>query len=381
MNIATALRFTLFPAMSLAASCGQASGVESDGAFTATEHDTFSHPWAAAFVPGTSVLMITEKGGTIRGYDTSRNVEVEVDALIDVDLGGQGGLGDVAFLPSEAANAIGERTIFLSWVEAGDGDTRGAVVGRGRLDCPAAVPCTIEELSVIWRQVPKVTGRGHFSHRLLISPDEQFLYVSSGDRQKMGPAQDISNTLGTVVRLQLDGSSAPGNPFAKRGSPSDEIWSIGHRNVLGLDFDAEGRLWDIEHGPRGGDELNLVKPGQNYGWPVASNGVHYSGAPIPDHDTRPDLAAPAIWWTPVIGPGDLHFYRGDRFEGWQGNALIAGMMSRGIVRVAIDGESAREVARYDFGERIRSITEAEDGSLWVLEDGSDGRLLHLTPGG
>lgn len=353
--------------------------MDSSDAFTVSEYGTFDRPWAAAFVPGTQVLMVTEKGGTIRAIDTASGNEIEIDALIDVDLGGQGGLGDVAFLPSEAANTIGSRTIYLSWVEAGSDGTRGAAVGKGLLVCPEATHCTIEGLSVIWRQVPKVTGRGHFSHRLLISPDEQYLYVSSGDRQKFTPAQDLSTNLGKVLRLNLDGTPAPENPFADMGSPSDEIWSYGHRNVLGLDFDGEGRLWDMEHGPRGGDELNLVNPGQNYGWPVVSNGIHYDGTPIPDHDTRPDLAAPAISWTPVIGPGNLHFYRGDLFEGWKGNALIAGMTSNRLVRVAIEGEGARELARYDVGARIRAVIEAPDGALWLLEDGPDGRLLKLTP--
>lgn len=353
--------------------------MDSDEAFIVSEHGSFDHPWAAAFVPGTQVLVITEKGGTIRAVDTANDRPVEVDAFVEVDYGGQGGLGDIAFLPSEAADAIGARTIYLSWAEAGQRNTRGAVVGKGKLDCPEAAPCTIEDLQVVWRQTPKVSGRGHYSHRLLISPDEQYLYVSSGDRQKMAPAQDISNTLGTIVRLNLDGTPAEGNPFALRDCTCDAVWSFGHRNVLGLDFDAEGRLWGVEHGPRGGDELNLVKPGQNYGWPMVSQGRHYGGKDIPDHDTRPDLAAPAVWWTPVIGPGDLHFYRGDWFRGWKGNALIAGLMSRGIVRVAIEGENAREVARYDFGERIRAVVEGPDGAIWLLEDGSGGRLLKLTP--
>ena len=379
MNIVKALKLAIFPAMVFAASCSQASDVDSSDAFTVSEYGTFDRPWAAAFVPGTQVLMVTEKGGTIRAIDTASGNEIEIDALIDVDLGGQGGLGDVAFLPSEAANTIGSRTIYLSWVEAGSDGTRGAAVGKGLLVCPEATHCTIEGLSVIWRQVPKVTGRGHFSHRLLISPDEQYLYVSSGDRQKFTPAQDLSTNLGKVLRLNLDGTPAPENPFADMGSPSDEIWSYGHRNVLGLDFDGEGRLWDMEHGPRGGDELNLVNPGQNYGWPVVSNGIHYDGTSIPDHDTRPDLAAPAISWTPVIGPGNLHFYRGDLFEGWKGNALIAGMTSNRLVRVAIEGEGARELARYDVGARIRAVIEAPDGALWLLEDGPDGRLLKLTP--
>src|SRR5690606_6544129 len=181
----------------------------------------------------------------------------------------------------------------LTWAEAGEGDTRGAALGKGTLVCEQADACTVDGLSVIWRQQPKVTGRGHYSHRIAFSPDGQYLFLASGDRQKMEPAQDLSNNLGSVLRLTLDGKPPPGNPFANRGSPSDQIWSYGHRNILGLQFDAQGRLWDLEHGPAGGDELNLVVQGENYGWPVVSDGVHYNGDPIPDHNTRPEFHAPA----------------------------------------------------------------------------------------
>lgn len=184
------------------------------------------------------------------------------------------------------------------------------------------------------------------------------------------------------MRLDLDGNPAPGNPMAGKASPTDQIWSYGHRNILGLAFDAKGRLWDLEHGPRGGDELNLVEPGKNYGWPLVSNGVHYDGEPIADHATRPDLAAPAITWDPVIAPGDFIFYSGDDFPEWQGEAVIAAMKPAGIVRVAIDGTSAREVARYATEHRIREIEQGPDGAIWLLEDGKESgasRLLKLVP--
>jgi glucose/arabinose dehydrogenase len=198
----------------------------------------------------------------------------------------------------------------------------------------------------------------------------------------MTPAQDLSNNLGTIVRLLPDGSPAPGNPWADRPAPTNQIWTYGHRNILGLAFDEKERLWALEHGPRGGDELNLIEPGRNYGWPLVSNGVHYSGDPIPDHETRPDLAAPAISWTPVIAPGDFIFYSDSAFPEWEGQAIITGLVATGLVRVRIDGDHATEVARHPFDHRIREIRQGPDGAIWLLEDGEEasaGRLLRLTP--
>lgn len=336
-------------------------------------------PWAMAFAPGTAVLFITQKAGSIVGFDTATGRKFSVSGAPTVDYGGQGGLGDIAFLPDETVNTLGQRTIYLSWAEAGGGNTRGAAVGRGTLDCSTGDDCTIRDLAVIWRQQPKVSGRGHYSHRLAFSPDGKFLFVASGDRQKMDPAQDNGNTLGTIVRLNLDGSPASDNPFADRGSPSDEIWSYGHRNILGLGFAPDGRLWDVEHGPRGGDELNLVEPGANYGWPLVSNGMHYNGEAIPEHHTQPGLAAPATSWTPVIAPGDLLFVTSPLFPDWQGQALITGLSSEALVRVSIKGGTAREEARYAFHARLRTVAQAPDGALWLAEDGGNARLMRLLP--
>ena len=363
-----------------AGASGEPVTVTESGEFQAASFGAFDEPWAAAFAPGTATLFITEKGGTMKFVDTATGRLGTVTGMPEVDYGGQGGLGDVAFLPSESSDTLDRRTIYLTWVEAGDGDTRGAALGKGRLVCQQADACAVEGLRVIWRQQPKVTGRGHFSHRIAFSPDGQYLFVASGDRQKMQPAQDLSNTLGTVVRLTLDGETTPGNPFAERGSPSDQIWSYGHRNILGLQFDAQGRLWDLEHGPAGGDELNLVVRGDNYGWPVVSEGDHYDGEAIPPHSTQPEFHAPAISWNPVIAPGDFVFYSGDLWPEWQGQAVIAAMKPSAIVRVAIEGETAREVARYPFERRVREIVEGPGGALWILEDREGGRLIKLTPG-
>nr|WP_315850283.1 PQQ-dependent sugar dehydrogenase [Qipengyuania thermophila] len=341
---------------------------------------TFDEPWAAAFAPGTQTLFITEKRGAIRAVDTRTGRTITVPGAPQVDYGGQGGLGDIAFLPGEAAATLGTRTIYLSWAEAGAGDTRGAVVGRGQLVCASDTACRVENLAVIWRQKPKVTGRGHYSHRIAVSPDERHLFVASGDRQKMDPAQDNGNTLGTIVRLNLDGTPAAGNPFAGRGSPTDQIWSFGHRNTLGLAFDADGRLWNMEHGPAGGDEINIVQPGANYGWPVASNGEHYDGRPIPDHAPGDGFVAPVLTWTPATAPGNMILYRGTLFPGWQGHALLPGLRSEALIRVAITGTSAVEAARFPMNRRLRELVEAPDGALWLLEDGENARLLRLTPG-
>lgn len=372
------------PAIALA-SCGSTNSgdrpaaASGDVGYEVSEHGTFAEPWALAFAPGTQVVFVTEKAGTMKFVDLSSGRAGTVTGLPQVAYGGQGGLGDIAFLPSETSATLGSRTIYLSWAEAGEGDTRGAAVGKGRLVCDVADACRIDGLEIIWRQTPKVTGRGHYSHKLAISPDGQYLYVSSGDRQKMEPAQDTTNTLGSIVRLNLDGTPAAGNPLADKGSPSDQIWSWGHRNVLGLQFAPDGSLWDLEHGPAGGDELNKVERAANYGWPLVSDGDHYDGRDIPAHSTRPEFKAAAIGWTPVIAPGDFIFYTGDAFPQWKGDVLIAGLSVESLVEVSLDGEKGTEVERYGFDNRLRDIAQGPDGSVWLIEDGKGGRLLQLKP--
>ncbi len=383
------ISFTTFavslPALALA-SCATAETGESAGEaeFTVTEMATLDMPWAIEFLPGTDTLEITEKQGTIKFMEAASGDMVEVSGVPKVAFGGQGGLGDVAFLESEAERED-RRTIYLSWAEMGaDGETRGAVVGRGFVSCndgpdvaKAEADCAISDLEVIWRQSPKVEGRGHYSHRITFSPDEKYMFIASGDRQKMAPAQDISNNLGTIVRLNLDGTPAESNPFADHTGVTPEIWSYGHRNILGLAWDAQGRLWDVEHGPAGGDEINLVVGGENYGWPERSYGDHYNGDKIPDHTEDDGFAKPAVHWTPVIAPGDMVFYDGEMFSAWQGNALIAGLSSNALVRVELGGgETAHEAARYPIEGRVRSIDVAPDGSIWLATD--EGKLLRLS---
>ena len=340
-----------------------------EDAFKVDVLGTFDEPWAMAVLPRGNNIVITEKPGHLKHWNGTK-VETTI-ALPRIDMGGQGGLGDVVLAPDFEESGM----IYLSWVEAGEHGTRGAVVARGQVGKDGLA---WQRPEIIWRQSPKVTGRGHFSHRMVFSPDGKYLFVASGERQKFTPAQDLSNNLGKVLRLNLDGTPAAGNPFAGKGGTSAEIWSYGHRNILGLQFDAEGRLWALEHGPAGGDELNLIKPGKNYGWPLVSDGDNYDGSKIPRHATRPDLAGPAISWNPVIAPGDFIFYSGKMWPEWKGQALIAALGTEGLVRVRIDGEKAVEEARYLLGKRIREIREAPDGSLYVLEDGKGGRLLRLS---
>lgn len=345
----------------------------------------FDEPWALAFLPDGRML-VTEKKGNIRIVTQDGLQSRPVSGVPDVDYGGQGGLGDVALHPDFQVNGL----LYISYVEAGPGNTRGAAVARGVLytsDRPF-----LTDVEVIWRQYPKQVGRGHYGHRLLFDNDG-YLWISSGDRQKFTPAQDMQANLGKILRLYDDGSIPDDNPFVNyiEQNPfvDDEgvygqIWSMGHRNPLGIAIDTQGQLWNIEMGPAGGDELNRVVRGGNYGYPIVSNGDHYDGREIPDHDTRPEFLAPAAWWTPVISPGNLIVYTGNAFRDWRGNALVAGLSSRAIIRIELAGDKAREVERYPMGARIRSVVQGPDGALWVLEDedeDSRGRLLKLTAKG
>lgn len=189
----------------------------------------------------------------------------------------------------------------------------------------------------------------------------------------------MKSNLGKIIRINEDGSIPADNPFVAQGSPADQVWSLGHRSVLGLAFDANGTLWEHEMGPKGGDELNLIQRGGNYGYPIVSNGDHYDGRPIPDHDTRPEFIAPVVTWRQVISPAGFIIYNGALFPQWQGSGFIGGLSSKSLVRVAFDGDKAREAERFDMGNRIREVEQGPDGALWLLEDGSDGRLLKLTP--
>jgi len=361
-------------------------------AFTKKAIATFDESWAMCALPqsqGTAQrLLVTEKGGALFVVDTKTGVKNRIQGVPKVAYGGQGGLGDVALAPDFAQT----QDIYLSYIEE-TANKYGAVVIKASLkDLDTTSPKLINQQR-IWQQVPKVSGQGHFSHRLLFSPDGQYLYISSGERQKKTPAQDMSVNLGKIIRLNPDGSVPEDNPFANTTSDDNtssservtaQVWSLGHRNVLGMQFDDTGRLWANEMGPRGGDELNLIEKGKNYGWPVVSNGRNYSGIDIPDHDTRPDFTPPHVSWTPVISPASMTFYKSGSqqdFPAWQGDMLISGLSSKSLVVISLPANSdsqAKERYRYDMGERIRSVL-AVNGTVWVLEDGDEGRLLQLVP--
>lgn len=363
--------------------CGADSGSSAvaqpapDQPFVATPVTTLDEPWAMTFLPD-GRLLITEKKGRLLVVTQEGEQSQPVSGVPAVDYGGQGGLGDVVLHPGFENNG----TIYLSYAESGDGDTRGAAVMRATLTLSGAGG-VLSDQQVVWRQEPKVTGSGHYGHRIAFSADG-FMFISSGDRQKFTPAQEMQQNLGKIVRLAADGSVPSGNPFSEQGGVAAQIWTLGHRNPLGIAFDAQGRLWAQEMGPRHGDELNLIARGENYGYPVVSNGNHYDGRDIPDHDTRPEFEAPKAFWVPAISPAGLIIYSGDLFPEWNGNALLGGLSSQALIRVEIDGDSAAEAERFQMGERIREVEQGPDGAIWLLEDEGDdegrgGRLLKLTP--
>ena len=347
------------------------AAADDDYPFAVHEVAEFDGPWAMEFLPDGRLLITEQKGRLF--VVTQDGKAAEISGVPAVDYGGQGGFGDVVLHPEYENNGI----IYLSYAEEGDGNTRGAAVATAALSLDADGG-KLSDISVIWRQVPKVRGRGHFGHRLLFSPDG-YLFISSGERQKFDPAQDMQSNLGKIIRLHPDGSVPDDNPFADQGGVTAQIWSLGHRNPLGIAFDADGQLWNSEMGPRGGDELNRVVRAENYGYPLVSNGRHYNFKDIPDHDTRPEFAAPKVWWDPVISPSGLMIYSGQLFADWNSNGFLPGLSSQSLVRVEFDGTEAREAERFDMGKRIRAVEQGPNGAIWLLEDERGGRLLKLTP--
>ena len=372
--------------------------------FTMATVATFNLPWRLAFLPDGRML-VTEKVGPI-WLVSPQGEKIQVENTPPVYWRGQSGMHGIFLSPKYAT----DHKIYLTYSEPGDYGG-GLALARAKL-AATATSAKFENFEVLWRQMPKGKG-GQEGAAVAFSPDGQYLFLAVGDRQRMTPAQDPDQPEGKILRLTLDGKPAPGNPNAgKTGAaaiplidpPRDtelaktarvistytfpgpnltpaETWATGVRTPYGLAFSPNGELWEVEHGPRGGDELNLIERGKNYGWPLVSYGKNYNGVPIPHPGTRPDLAKPVLYWVPVIAPGNLMFYRGTRtFPQWNGNGFISGLGSQTLNRIVFDGHGgAKSAERWDAGKRIRDVEQAPDGSLWMLEDANPGALIHVTP--
>ena len=339
--------------------------------FIETPVASFEFPWAIAFMPDGRML-VTEKPGRLF-IVTQAGPKTPVTGVPKVAYGGQNGLLHVAFSPAPSD----KDGLYLTYVEPGEGGS-SLVLAHARLVEANGSPARLDDLKIIWRQMPKGSG-GQPGGIIAFSPDGRHLFLTSGDRMRPRTAQDRNQALGKLLRLNLDGTTPSDNPFAAEGGVRAQTWTLGHRNPYGLAFAPDGRLWLHEMGPRGGDELNLIKPGLNYGWPEVSNGINYDGTPIPQHATRPEFEPPLVYWTPVIAPAGLAFYKGAMFPGWTGSALIGGLVLQGIVRIAFDQDGAYEADRWPLGHRIRDVAVAPDGAVWLIEDEESGRLLRLTP--
>jgi aldose sugar dehydrogenase len=372
--------------------------------FKMTTTTTFELPWRIAFLPDGRML-VTEKIGPVWLVSAEGEKIAPVGNTPAVYWQGQNGMLGVYVSPKFATDSI----IYLTYIEPGDYGG-GQVLARARLDFRPNP--RLLDLTVLWRQMPRGKG-GQAGGQVVFSSDGQYLFLTVGDRQRMTPAQDPDQPVGKILRLTLDGKPAPGNPnFGKTGAatiqlidpPQDteaaktaktvstytfpgpnltpaETWASGFRAPYGLAFSPTGELWEVEHGPRGGDELNLIEKGKNYGWPVVSYGKNYNEVPIPSPDTRPDLTKPVLYWVPVIAPGNLMFYRGNKtFPQWDGSGFVSGLATMSLVRIIFDGKGGAKTAeRWVVGKRIRDVEQAPDGSLWMLEDANPGALIHVTP--
>ncbi len=327
-----------------------------------------THPWGMAFLPD-GRLLVTERAGDLRILGTDNTLSDPVAGTPEVFAEGQGGLLDVALDPDFESN----RMVYLSFAESGEGGASTAL-GRGRLENGR-----IEGFEVIFSQQPKVSGANHFGGRIVFSP-EGHLFLTMGGRFKGEPAQDLSGHIGTIVRLNHDGSVPDDNPFVDQADAKAEIWSYGHRNIESAAIDPEtGQLWVGEMGPLGGDELNRVQPGENYGWPVVSWGKHYDGTEIPDPPTHPEFADAVTHWTPVISPAGMAFYTGELFDAWRGSMLIGSLTGQAVVRLTIDDGEITSESRIPMPARIRDVAQGPEGRVFVLTDQSDGNVWRLKP--
>jgi glucose/arabinose dehydrogenase len=374
-----------------------------DQPFTITQVTTLNFPWRIAFLPDGRML-ITEKPGKL-WIVTQKGEKTEVTGVPAVEYQGQGGLLGVYVSPTYAK----DRSVYLTYAEPGPGGSSLALA-RATLTI-GKDGAKLDALKVVWHDMPKGKG-GQFGAAVAFSPDKKYLFLTVGDRMRDTPAQDPNTQVGKILRLTLDGKPAPGNPGASKvgtatlpliDPPRDteaaktapvvstytvegpnlapaEIWSTGHRTPYGLAFSPDGRLWEVEHGPRGGDELNLIEPGKNYGWPLVSYSVNYNGVPIPSPDTRPDLAKPVVYWTPIIAPGNIMFYTGKLFAQWNGSAFVSGLGTQSLNRITFDGKGgATPAERWAVGFRVRDVEQGPDGALWLIADAANGGVYRLAP--
>ena len=335
----------------------------------------FNSPWAMSLINSDN-LLVTTKSGKIWLINTGGEQSL-VSGVPNVFAGGQGGLGDVVLHPNYKKNKL----VYVSYINSDDaGRTRYASVIRGtlkNLDKPQ-----LTNIETIWTQTPAQSGKGHFSHRIAFGLDGTQhagkMFITSGDRQEQTPAQKWDMALGKIIRLNEDGTIPTDNPFQDKGDLAKTFWTVGHRNALGIAFAKDGQLWAHEMGPRHGDELNLIVAGENYGWPIVSEGNHYGGTRIPAHETRPEFMNPKLYWVPTVAPSGLIFYEGDEFSEWNGNAFIGGLKSKALVRIGFNNGEPLEAERFSWSKRVREVEMGHDGAIWVLEDGSSGGLIKFT---
>ncbi len=344
---------------------------EAELPFNVTSVAEFNTPWAIAFLPD-GRLVVTEKPGKMF-IATEAGKKTDVSGVPKVAYSGQNGLLDVEPAPDFAKS----KALYFTYNEPAEGGS-SVVLARAKL-AESDGKAALEDVTTLWKQDVVAKG-GQPGGKIAFAPDGKHLFLSVGERMQPATAQDDKAPMGKILRMNLDGSVPEDNPHASEGGIRGLTWTTGHRNPYGLAFAPDGKLWENEMGPRGGDEFNLIKPGLNYGWPLVSNGDNYSGRPIPRHSTRPEFEAPLLYWTPVISPGGLVFYKGDMFKSWDGSALIAGLSSMALLRVTFDGKGQPDEAqRFDMGNRIRDVTVGPDGAIWLIEDDNPGRLLKLTP--
>jgi aldose sugar dehydrogenase len=341
--------------------------------FQIVEVATFDSPWAMAFLPGGKML-VTQKMGAMILFDPKTGEKKTLAGTPAVVSTGQGAMMDIVPAPDFART----NKIYFSYSEAGEGKTNGVALATATLDQAGTA---LKDVKVIFRADPYIDAAAHWSGRIAFSPDNKYLFFTNGERAKADPAQDPKVTLGKVLRLNLDGTPAAGNPLGAKGF-HPAIWSYGHRNLLGLAFDKDGRLWETEMGALGGDEVNLIKPGLNYGWPKASNGSNYNRSDIPDHDPAKDgFEAPKAFWNPSLAPSSLAYYNAALFPQWKNSLFVTGMSGMALARLALNGEVATKADHWNMGARIRAARVGPDGALWLLQDGANGKMLRLVPKG